>query len=325
MVANLAPPEVSTLELPAIGADVDPALARPKSLKPQLAFDLGSGPNPEPGFTGVDLIDDIPGVIPFDLFSGQPWPWEDNSVSRLRASHVIEHIPAELVHTGEWRTVRIERRDASTGTKIRDVKRIPVRQDALFRFFDEAYRVLEPGGTFELAWPDAWCDGAVQDPTHYRQLPLAFLNYLTLEGRRNLRVTQYVVACDFEVVQAYRLGPQEVLAEFTKEAGGTIDNPDWDAIGKVAARHINGFNEIKAVLRKPVRLSVADTQPPPPEFTPPPGWVRPRAAKASKPKTSDDDALPPTKRNNERPPPPPAPKPEPPPLDDDLQQAESLF
>jgi SAM-dependent methyltransferase len=70
-----------------------------------------------------------------------PWPAPDGSVSSIRASHVMEHIPA-------------------------GAERIAV--------FNEAHRVLVPGGTFEVIVPGAVARGpgemlgwwAIADPTH---------------------------------------------------------------------------------------------------------------------------------------------------------------
>ena len=61
-----------------------------------------------------------------------PWPVGDGTVEYVRASHVLEHVPAQ--------------------------DRIAV--------FNEAHRVLRPGCRFEVIVPlfPAW--GAVADPTH---------------------------------------------------------------------------------------------------------------------------------------------------------------
>jgi predicted SAM-dependent methyltransferase len=63
-----------------------------------------------------------------------PWPTGDNTVSAIRASHVMEHIPA--------------------GQERIDV-------------MNEAHRVLRPGGVFEIIVPlmvGTW--HAIADPTH---------------------------------------------------------------------------------------------------------------------------------------------------------------
>ena len=65
-----------------------------------------------------------------------PWPAADNSIDGIRASHVMEHIPA-----GE--------------------PRIAV--------MNEAHRVLKPGGVFEVIVPilnDPLSWHAIADPTH---------------------------------------------------------------------------------------------------------------------------------------------------------------
>lgn len=61
------------------------------------------------------------------------WPMMESIVDEVRASHVLEHIPA-----GEPR----------------------------IRVFDEAWRVLKPGGLFVVDVPRFPNDAAVSDPTH---------------------------------------------------------------------------------------------------------------------------------------------------------------
>jgi ubiquinone/menaquinone biosynthesis C-methylase UbiE len=63
-----------------------------------------------------------------------PWPTPDDSVDAIRASHILEHVPA--------------------GQERIDI-------------FNEAHRVLRPGGVFEVILPlmtGSW--HAIADPTH---------------------------------------------------------------------------------------------------------------------------------------------------------------
>ena len=88
-------------------------------------LDLGGRLNAWEGFKTVDLFD---ADVVADL--QEPWPFEDNSVGVLRASHVFEHL------------------------------RDPVHA------MNEAYRVLAPGGWLLLEVPSTDGRGAFQDPTH---------------------------------------------------------------------------------------------------------------------------------------------------------------
>jgi glycosyltransferase involved in cell wall biosynthesis len=90
-----------------------------------LLLDLGGRFNAWEGFTTVDLLD---ADIIADLES--PWPWADNSVGVIRASHVFEHLK-DPIHT-----------------------------------MNEAYRVLAPGGWLFIDVPSTEGRGAWQDPTH---------------------------------------------------------------------------------------------------------------------------------------------------------------
>ena len=108
-----------------------------------LKLDLGAGPNRIPSFTGVDRIA-FPGVdVVCDLtermkvdFVSPPrfkeWPWENESVSEIHSSHVVEHLePAERIH-----------------------------------FVNECHRILVPKGTATIITPH-WCSQrAYGDLTH---------------------------------------------------------------------------------------------------------------------------------------------------------------
>lgn len=57
-----------------------------------IQLDLGCGPNPQPGFTGVDsLTFGKDNIIKHDLRT-TPWPFEDNSISAAVCNHFIEHL-----------------------------------------------------------------------------------------------------------------------------------------------------------------------------------------------------------------------------------------
>ncbi len=88
-------------------------------------LDLGGRLNAWEGFQTVDLFD---ADIITDL--NKAWPFEDNSVGVIRASHIIEHL-VDPIHT-----------------------------------MNEAYRVLAPGGWFFIDVPSTDGRGAFQDPTH---------------------------------------------------------------------------------------------------------------------------------------------------------------
>jgi len=83
----------------------------------------------------------------FDL--EKTWPLEDNSVGVLRAYHLIEHLE-DTIH-----------------------------------FFNEAYRVLAPGGVLLFEVPSMNCidgGGAIADPTHKRYFNLHSFSYYTNEA-----------------------------------------------------------------------------------------------------------------------------------------------
>lgn len=170
-------------------------------------LDLGSGSKPKPGFWGIDRAA-APGVTPFDLASGLPWPFADESIEELYSSHFIEHVPACDVAAYEF--VRPSHRPGEPELR----SPVPTRwsryvgqRDALCWVMDEAFRVCKPGARFRLRWP-ALVDErtgvigriAFLDPTHRRFIPIEQLAYYQRAGREQLGVTQYPVACDWHLV-----------------------------------------------------------------------------------------------------------------------------
>jgi ubiquinone/menaquinone biosynthesis C-methylase UbiE len=96
------------------------------------SIEIGGGTLVQPGWTNLDSRNGHGEWA--RLAQDTPWPTGDNTVDAIRASHVMEHIPA--------------------GQERIDV-------------MNEAHRVLKPGGVFEIIVPlmvGTW--HAIADPTH---------------------------------------------------------------------------------------------------------------------------------------------------------------
>jgi predicted SAM-dependent methyltransferase len=97
-----------------------------------MRIEIGGGHLVQPGWTNLDSRN---GDGQWRrLAQDTPWPAPDSSVDAIRASHVMEHIPAG---------------------------------DERIRVMNEAHRVLRPGGVFEIIVPlmvGTW--HAIADPTH---------------------------------------------------------------------------------------------------------------------------------------------------------------
>lgn len=164
------------------GKEAAPPVLAPSS---QLVrWDLACGQSPAAGFEGVDLY--APNAEhKFDLLKF-PWPARDDSVDELHCSHFVEHIDSRSV----------EARDLYDPNPMTTERW--VGQDMLFAFFDEAYRVLKPGGAFKVIVPALQSERAFQDPTHRRFIPGATFMYLSSEWRKANKLDHYRVACDFQ-------------------------------------------------------------------------------------------------------------------------------
>ena len=119
---------------------------------------LGSGNEipPHPGLVRCDILPgkNVDRIFDLDV---TPWPIPDGDGKFINASHVIEHLNNPIA------------------------------------FFDEAWRVLYPGGTMYVEVPNAEnLDMSFCDPTHKRPYRLhSFINYFTVEGVFNFGYTKH--------------------------------------------------------------------------------------------------------------------------------------
>lgn len=105
----------------------------------EIRLNLGCGRQKLPDWINCD---NNPLVKPDELFNLLLyWPFADNTVDRMRADNIFEHIG--------WG---------------------PSNEDQLMAVMNEAHRVLKPGGVLWWKSPDAekWPKGALRDPTHRR-------------------------------------------------------------------------------------------------------------------------------------------------------------
>lgn len=149
-----------------------------------LRLDFGCGPNPKPGFEGVDILP-FDGKVThvFDVRSGK-WPFEDNSVDEASASHFLEHL-TNL--NDKWERVH---------------------------FFNELHRILKPKAGCMITIPHWTSQRFYGDPTHKEPCSEFGLLYLS-EAWRALNAphadAKYVphgYACDFDfMTNGYGLHP----------------------------------------------------------------------------------------------------------------------
>jgi predicted SAM-dependent methyltransferase len=138
---------------------------------PELTkLDIACGQNKEAGWTGIDLSGDAD--IVHDLFSF-PWPIASGSVSEVRCSHFVEHIPH---YRPEWGTT-----------------------DGWWLFWDEVHRICAPDATIEVTHPYAQSSRAFWDPTHVRFIHEMTWQYLDRTWREAQHLDHYPTTSDFEV------------------------------------------------------------------------------------------------------------------------------
>jgi SAM-dependent methyltransferase len=114
-------------------------------------LDIGCGDVRDPAAdVGMDFYP-FPGATIVHDVSQFPWPIEQASFDRAIAHEIIEHLPV---------------RDDTAG------------EDLFFRFFDEVWRILKPGGILDFDVPHANGTAAYGDPTHRRFFTEEAFNFL---------------------------------------------------------------------------------------------------------------------------------------------------
>jgi hypothetical protein len=100
--------------------------------KSKIRLDVGGGPNPQPGYVVMDRRQ-VNGKV--DIVwecERTPWPLPDNCCSIVLMSHLWEHLdPAKTIDIA-----------------------------------NEVWRVMEPGGQWQIVTPYGNSYGYLQDPTH---------------------------------------------------------------------------------------------------------------------------------------------------------------
>jgi len=91
-----------------------------------MKLNLGCSTDLRPDYINIDIYPPADELV--DL--SKAWPWSDSSVEYIRAHDIVEHLPSKILT------------------------------------MNEAWRVLRPGGKFEIFVPTTDGRGAFQDPTH---------------------------------------------------------------------------------------------------------------------------------------------------------------
>lgn len=153
-----------------------------------IRLDIACGQAKEEGWTGIDLAGDAD--IVHDLFT-YPWPIESGSVSEVRCSHFVEHIPH---FRPGW------------------------DRDGWWMFWDEVYRITSPGAEITVIHPYSRSDRAFWDPTHVRFIHEMTWQYLDRKWREDQKLDHYDTISDFEVAVVTGGGISDDMATRNVEA-----------------------------------------------------------------------------------------------------------
>lgn len=149
----------------------------------ELKLNIGCGDKILPGYVNIDKFDTFSPDLVWDL-EKTPYPFKDNSVTEIFASHVMEHIGQTT--------------------------------DSFLNIMKEFYRILVIDGIVDIKVPHPRSDGFIGDPTHVRIITPVIFNLFSKKKCKefaeknwpNSRLADYLDV-DFEIVKAvYVLQPQ---------------------------------------------------------------------------------------------------------------------
>lgn len=115
-----------------------------------IKLNIGSGPSKFDGFLNVDYDDNFSPDYVLDI-GRDVWPWADDSVSEVKAHHVLEHLG----------------------------------DPDFFHCLKELYRVCKSGTEIEVLVPHHRHDVFLNDPTHKRPITIDGMNLFSKEYNRH--------------------------------------------------------------------------------------------------------------------------------------------
>jgi SAM-dependent methyltransferase len=144
---------------------------------------------------GVDIVKQ-PGVDIVHDLTKFPYPFKDESVDAIYASHFVEHLDG------------IER----------------------IKFFNECHRILKPSGIMRLLHPYYKSVRAVQDPTH-KWPPISENSYFywSKKWRELNKLDHYPIDCDFEF-NIYYLWQDPTVANKNEETRAFNIDKYWNVV-----------------------------------------------------------------------------------------------
>lgn len=113
--------------------------------------------------------------------------------------------------------------------------------DGLFKFMDECYRILKPGGKIRIIAPYYASIRAIQDPTHVRSIGEATFMYFNADWRKVNGLDHYGIQCDFDFTYWYNM-----KTDFM--------NKHLDQRNYAMTHYINVIDDIDVTLTKKIKV-----------------------------------------------------------------------
>ncbi len=190
----------------------------------ELKLNLACGNNRIEGYYGIDAFKTEACDYVMDL-QKYPWDIESESVEEIICSHYIEHINHDTVMKDLVESFAISSNYEELRKNflirvgyIKEKMRHPfMPTDGLFKFMEEVYRILKPGGKIRIIAPYYASIRAIQDPTHVRSIGEVTFMYFNKNWRALNKLEHYTTTtCNFDFVYGYNM-QQEFLNKHVEQ------------------------------------------------------------------------------------------------------------
>lgn len=186
----------------------------------ELKLNLACGDNRIEGYYGIDAFKTKACDYVLDL-QKYPWDIESESAEEIICSHYVEHINHDTIMKDLVESFAISSNYEELRKNflirvgyIKEKMRHPfMPSDGLFKFMEEIYRILKPGGKIRIIAPYYASMRAIQDPTHVRSIGEVTFMYFNKDWRILNKLEHYTsTTCDFDFVYGYNM-QQEFLTK----------------------------------------------------------------------------------------------------------------
>ena len=182
-----------------------------------MKLNLGCGKKYIDDWVNVDFYDDSKCDVTHDL-EEFPWPWKDNSVSKIKIIHTLEHLGVD------WKVY--------------------------VQILQEMYRICEDDAKIYVHVPSPWHWNFISDPSHVRPVTPDGLNLFSKELCQ-ICINEGMAETPFAMIYDVDLRPHDVVWKFDQSWENKLNK------GEVQRSQMEEFHSMYRNVVKEFQISLA--------------------------------------------------------------------